>query len=101
MQRRVASRVNAIRACLNAEAFATDPRLATPPLDRGMHERLEECLARLQLVWRRLGAVRIGDGRQRLVAEFEMVERACAAADALLEAAEGPSSCGAPMSGRW
>ena len=100
MQRRVASRVNAIRACLNAEAFATGPRSATPPVDGPMRERLERCLARLQLVWRRLGAVRIGDGRQRLVAEFEMVERTCEAADALLEATVGPSSCGGALSGR-
>ncbi len=89
MEHRVASRVNAIRACLNAEAFATGPRSATPPVDGPMRERLERCLARLQLVWRRLGAVRIGDSRQRLVAEYEMVERTCEAADGLLEAAGG------------
>jgi hypothetical protein len=35
---------------------------ATPPLDRGMRQRLEQCLERLELVWYRLGAVRLGDG---------------------------------------
>jgi hypothetical protein len=98
MQHRVASRINAIRACLNAEAFATDPRLAKPPLDRGMRARLKQCLERLQLVRYRLGAVRIGENRRRLVWEYQAVERACGAADGLL--AEAGASRSGPHSGR-
>jgi hypothetical protein len=98
-QHRVVSRVNAIRACLNPEAFAADPRPATPPFDWGMRARLELCLERLQFVRYRLGRVQLGDSRRRLAWEYDAAERACEVADALLEAAGAPSSSG-PQSGR-
>jgi hypothetical protein len=85
LQHRLAARVNAVRACLNA---------ATRPLDRVTRDRLERCLECLQLVRYRLGAVRIGHSRERLVWEYEAVEQACQVADALLEAAGAPSSSG-------
>jgi hypothetical protein len=87
MEHEVASRINRIRACLNASEMSGADGVETPPLDRRMREVLEQCLEVLTLGWRRLHAVQLGDSETRLVTEFEVVERACEIADALLDAA--------------
>jgi hypothetical protein len=80
MKHQVASRINNIRARLNAGEEA-------PPLDPRRAEALEQCLELLTHFWHRVHRWELGDSEARLVAEFEAAKRACEIADALLDAA--------------